>query len=347
MQTPDSLDGKLAKVIAPIAWKFQPATNLSNIEALPARAKERETKKAADTFASTGRNVFVHYVTPVLDERRTLLLASSTTKKKYTKTAPQLWQSLEITESFFWNEAARQLRLCMKEDVLSPKGCLIHGGRLCEKKTYVWHAEIAVAAYLDLPPPQENDGETVVVPDEVNGKEVDVESDPVESTTGKDMTDNTDVQTRTEEHDHDSIELLDTLPDRFEYDQKMLYSHFARYDYDEVRKAEGKHQTAMLRQLADLLDKTGKTLFYYYAVPRLCKQCYPPTTGETVTSKAAEVWRFLPGSEKAHWLSASARLKKQLGDGDVAGLEVLQLDSLDEGVLRLHTVTQKALDDPE
>ena len=42
-------------------------------------------------------------------------------------------------------------------------------------------------------------------------------------------------------------ELLDTLPDRFEYEQNMLYSHFARYDYDEVRKAEGKHGTAMLR----------------------------------------------------------------------------------------------------
>ena len=71
------------------------------------------------------------------------------------------------------------------------------------------------------------------------------------------------------------MELLDTFPSRFEYDQKMLYSHFAHYDYATIRNAEGNHQTAMLRQLADLFDKTGKILFYYYAVPTIVQADLP------------------------------------------------------------------------
>jgi hypothetical protein len=120
----------------------------------------------------------------------------------------------------------------------------------------------------------------------------------------------------------------------------MLYSHFAHYDYASIREAEGKHQTAMLRQLADLFDKTGKILFYYYAVPRLCKKTYPPTAGETVTGEAARVWLFLPGAEKEKWRTASAGVKKRLGDGDIAGLEVLELGSLDAEVLSLHELAR-------
>lgn len=148
------INDTLAKVIEPIAWKVSPVTNVAVFEALPPAAKDRETKKAADTFASTGRNVFVHYVTPILSRRRELLISSGYTKKKYPKTAAQTWSTLPFAEAFFWNEAAKELRLCMKQNILSPKGCLVHAGRLSETEAYLWHAEIAVATYLNLPYPE-------------------------------------------------------------------------------------------------------------------------------------------------------------------------------------------------
>ena len=229
-------------------------------------------------------------------------------------------------------------------------------GRLSEKEVYVRHAELAVRMYLSLPPPEEVVGGRL--DDDSCTTEIVDEEDVIRKLSGLGMADfaekerqlmsRKDVETEVTtahgvQQNTNDAELLDTLPDRFQYDQKMLYSHFAHYDYDEVQRAEGKHQKAMLRQLADLFDHTGKTLFYYYTVPRLCKQSYPPTSGETVTSKAAEIWRFLAGSEKAKWLIASVRLKKVLGDRDVGGLETLQLDNLDREVLALHGLAQTGL----
>ena len=214
----------------------------------------------------------------------------------------------------------------MKLGILSPKGCLIHGGRAGERESYVYHAEVAVAGYLELPVPIEK-GDVVITSlsetkmEDVLPKFVSTPDPAVEN----------------------DMELLDTFPSRFEYDQKMLYSHFAHYDYATIRNAEGNHQTAMLRQLADLFDKTGKILFYYYAVPRLCKRTYPPTAGETVTGEAAKAWRLLVGAEKEKWRSASAGVKKRLGDGDVGGLEVLELGSLDAEVLGLHELARSQI----
>lgn len=91
---------QLATITAPIDWKFNTVTNLTHIEALPAAAKEREIKQAADTFASTGRNVFVHHATPILEERRKRLLASGLRKKEYPKSAPQLYQVIGAEEEF-------------------------------------------------------------------------------------------------------------------------------------------------------------------------------------------------------------------------------------------------------
>ena len=140
-------------------------------------------------------------------------------------------------------------------------------------------------------------------------------------------------------------ELLDTLPRTSTYTPKMLYSHFARYDFSTILAAESKHRTAMLRQIADVFDaKTGKTLFYYYAVPHLCKRNYPPSEGETVTGQAVEGWRFLPGKEKEGWRIASVMVKKMLGDGKVEGLEVLRLESLDAEVVRLHELVENVLE---
>ncbi|KAK3701081.1 hypothetical protein LTR37_015643 [Vermiconidia calcicola] len=362
-----AVDESLAPTVVSIPWRIPTVTNLTMLEALPPAARQRETKKIADTFASTGRNIFVHYMTPILELRRQLLLNSRTTKKGFPKTAAQLWQSLDAEEVFYWDEVARQLRLCMKKAVLSPKGCLIHAGRVNDKTKYVWHAEVAVAAYLNLPPPQEptelTDPSSPVRFEKDNDLATDLDTLTFSHTnkTGEtaDCKSTLSLRKKTSDAntpcidrtlakaplDQDTTEtgLLDTLPDRCQYDQKMLYSHFARYDYNEVRKAEGKHQTAMLRQLADLFDKTGKVLFYYYVVPRLCKQLYPPTAGETVTGQAADVWRFMAGSEKEKWRKESAKVKKQLGDGDVIGLEVLQLDSLDAEVLGLHELAEAAL----
>ena len=62
-----------------------------------------------------------------------------------------------------------------------------------------------------------------------------------------------------------------------------------------------------------------------------------------MTSQAADVWKLLPGAEKAKWCNASDSVKKRLGDGDLAGLCVLELDTLDEEVLRLHELAAEVL----
>ena len=384
--TMEPTQGILATITAATVWRYAPIANLTLLDALPPAARERETKKAADTFASTGRNVFVHYATPILEERRNRLLASGLRKKKYPKTAPQLWQSIGHDEEFYWNEVVRSLRQGMKQGVLSPKGCLIHGGRAGEREGYVYHAAVAVAAYLELPAPIEKEiGEDVVITCSGDSKEevmpkltkVDITAIASDATstakiaakddqemekthdvavavvTSSGETKTDDVSSKLEQIDITTTgdisstsstvggnELLDSLPSLFIYDQTMLYSHFAHYDYELIRKAEGKHQTAMLRQFADLFDKTGKILFYYYVVPRLCKETYPPTAGQTVTGQAAKIWRFLPGVVKNEWRVASAGAKKRLGDGDIGGLEVLELGSLDPEVMRLHELAR-------
>ncbi|TKA79778.1 hypothetical protein B0A55_03294 [Friedmanniomyces simplex] len=43
-----------------------------------------------------------------------------------------------------------------------------------------------------------------------------------------------------------TTELLDTLPDPFNYEPRILHDHFAHYDFNAVRDAEGKHQTAFI-----------------------------------------------------------------------------------------------------
>lgn len=364
-------DRKPAQITAPLARRVAPVLETALYDVFPPAAKDRELKKAADTFASTGRNVFVHYAAPILEHRRNLLLVSGLTKKKYPKTAAQIWPTLSSEETFFWTEAARELRLCMKQTLLSKEDCLLHAGRPGERASYVWHAEIAVATYFDVPHPAtsagspENSSE-----DNINcataaqgGVTIDEPSERlrlanlgastrregkkerVSSITFDIAADISKAKTGTMANPHSkNDDLLDTLPDRFEYDQNMLYSHFGHYDYEEVRRAEGKHQTAMLRQLADRFDATGKVLFYYYVVPRLCKQAYPPSKGDTVTSQAADMWRYLPEAEKDRWAVTSSRLKKQLGYGDIGGLDMLQLDSLDVDVLKLHQLAQEAIE---
>ncbi|KAK4546128.1 hypothetical protein LTR36_002265 [Oleoguttula mirabilis] len=348
------------------------AREFGHINALPPAARANERAKRANTFASSGKTVFVHYVEPVLDCRRTELLSKGTHNKKYNKTAAQLWQGIRDQlqdEWSFWHQQAAELRVGLKQGQLSHEQCLKDAGRPKEARRCIWHAEIAVGHYLDIPPPPEPEQTRFLYDGCAPGgtradliKKSDVMLSRREDALGACITasleglDLTEVAMTTSEkvvvatYGHDPGEprdedagLLDTLPDRFDYTTNMLYSHFARYDFGAVRQAEGKHQTAMLRQLADLLDKSGKELFYYYTVPRLCKTCQPPNDGSTVTSLAGDVWRFLPGQMKGLWASVSAALKKCLGDGDGDGLAMLQLDSLEHEVLRLHGMAEEAI----
>src|ERR1700744_5067987 len=94
--------------VAHMGWKFLPVTNIPTLDSLPPAARERGTEKAASTFASTGRNLFVHYAAPILEKRRQILLSSGTRKKKYAKTASQLWPTLSHDQSFYWNQAAKE-----------------------------------------------------------------------------------------------------------------------------------------------------------------------------------------------------------------------------------------------
>ncbi|KAK5693676.1 hypothetical protein LTR97_010245 [Elasticomyces elasticus] len=404
----------LARTSLPaLGFSIPPVLIVQRLDKFPPAARARELKKAADTFACSGRNVFVHYVAPILETRRTKLLASSVTKKKYTKTAAQLWHSLEQDdrdEYFYWNEmAGRRIRESLRSTELSYEMCLEYAGMPEDRATCIWHAELAVSRYLGTPSLEAlaassdggsgpvNTAETsiadVIKADDTGlliSHEITYETTkhqtlriavneksppPTINFTVPQRTDHTsfdlldklpdpsDVITISElsiigndkslslasqstisrQTSERTTEVLDTLPDRFECEPRMLYSHFARYNFDAVRRAEGKHQTAMLRQLADLFDKTGMRLFYYYMVPRLCMMYSPPRDGSTVTSKASDIWRFLKGPQKAVWCSTNQMVKTQLGDGDVLGLEMLQLDSLEPEVLKLHYRAVEAL----
>jgi ATP/maltotriose-dependent transcriptional regulator MalT len=70
-------------------------------------ARVRSVKQQADTFVSRGRNVFVPYVRPQLEQRHAQNPSSGHTKKRYYTRAARLWQQLEevqYDERFWWWE---------------------------------------------------------------------------------------------------------------------------------------------------------------------------------------------------------------------------------------------------
>lgn len=71
------------------------ARAIGHITALPPTAQATELAKRANTFASSSKNIFVHYVEPILNHRRTELLSRGKNRKKFTKSAVQLWQGLQ------------------------------------------------------------------------------------------------------------------------------------------------------------------------------------------------------------------------------------------------------------
>ena len=142
----------------------------------------------------------------------------------------------------------------------------------------------------------------------------------------------------------DDQQLLDVLPQPFQYEPKMMYGQFAHADYTEIRRLDGKQQAARLRQLADLFDPTGKVLFYYYAYSHIWKDFRPLKIDETVATRAQDRWKLLGSKEQEFWRTKSAAVKKLLGDGSVDGLICLELDSLDVEVVRLHRMMEDVLE---
>ncbi|KAM3414889.1 hypothetical protein BST61_g10032 [Cercospora zeina] len=137
--------------------------------------------------------------------------------------------------------------------------------------------------------------------------------------------------------------LLDVLPARFHYEPRMMYGNFAHADYNEIRSLQGKQQAARLRQLANLFDTRGKTLFYYYAYPHVYKRLRPPDVDQTVASVVHDKWRLMGVPMKTTWQTYGRRVTKLLGDGNVDGLDLLELDGTDPDVFELHRKTEEVL----
>ena len=339
--------------------KIRAVKELASLDAFPAAAREREIAKAAHTFASTGRNIFVHYVEPTLSARRRRLLASGTIKRTYHKSAAQLWQVQNTDQRAFWEEKARELRMCMKQGLLSAEDCIRDAGKRGEVQSYLWYAESTVATYLGLPQPESFSVVTVAdrrllvddrTPTEIRGTDSEAELNISKQAMAieKYATAAGQVATVIEgvpaHESHGTHVLLDTLPDRFECDRKTMYEPFALFDFDQIRTMEGKQQVAELRRIADMMHKSGKDLFHHYMFPRLCKALKPPVNGDTVASVSADIWRFLSGVARGEWLVASRDIKQQLGNGDVLGLDRIRLDGADAEVFQLHSLAETALE---
>ncbi|KAF2212710.1 hypothetical protein CERZMDRAFT_97205 [Cercospora zeae-maydis SCOH1-5] len=122
-----------------------------------------------------------------------------------------------------------------------------------------------------------------------------------------------------------------------------MYGNFAHAGFSEIRSLQGKQQAARLRQLADLFDKGGKVLFYYYAFPHVWRRLRPPEVDQTVASVVHDKWRLMGVPMKTTWQTYGGRVKKLLGDGNVDGLESLELDSTDPDVFELHRQMKEVL----
>lgn len=214
---------------------------------------------------------------------------------------------------------------------------------LVHRDTYIQYAESAVAEYLciSLPiliPPRDS---TQNYPkDSIQQTQyVDSHKEQVISTA---PAKNSEVMSP--RPSNNTEQLLDTLPDRFDVNPRMVYGHFARYDLDEILTTPTrKRQLEKLHQLADLFDETGRTLFYYYAYPRLWKRLRPLEVDESIAIFAQEIWRHAVGGVREQWRFAEVGLKKMLGDGDMDGLALLRLDGLNKEVWRLHGMAEEAV----
>lgn len=242
-------------------------------------------------------------------------------------------------DRFFWQHQVAQLRLNLKQGHLSAEQILRDAGAKDEWLEYLRQAEKDVAAYLGTELPEWVDAEKVLETRE-DGM-LRLPEDPEAAT--EDLA-SPDIEALKAVIQEGGFQMLDTLADEFPVKQRQVYGNFAQlWPYDIVREAEGKHQKALLRQLADLLDRSGKELFYYFAYPRLCKIIQPCPANLDIASIAQEIWKLMEGRDKKEWERANATTKRLLGDGNIEGLAKIQLDGGDEDVLKLHEMTKCAV----
>ncbi|KXS95994.1 hypothetical protein AC578_8084 [Pseudocercospora eumusae] len=340
------------------SYRPRPVKDIAAYKSFPPASRHRALHQEAMKFAANARNIFVHYVEPILDFRRKEKLASGTTKKKFYYNAARLWAELQTIDElhgqrFFWNQKAVEMKLALKKKMISPEDLLRNAGfeeDWWENRKY---AEIAVGWYLGEDVPQEfadgtREATTADTADDQKMESLRLE-EKLHSVPG-------DICKPSFHHDlpefaqspaKDEHPLLNVLPEPFQYDSKIMYGQFAHADYTEIRRLlDGKQQTARLRQLADLFDATGKVLFYYYAYPHIWKDFRPLKIDETVATRAQDKWKVLGSKEQEFWRVKSAQVKKMLGDGNVDGLICLELDRLDSEVLGLHRVMGYVLKEP-
>ncbi|KXT12306.1 hypothetical protein AC579_6217 [Pseudocercospora musae] len=346
-------------------YRPQPVKDIATYKSFPpgSAARHRALHQDALNFTANARNIFVHYAEPTLEIRRQQKLASGTTKKKFYHNAAQLWAEIQTIDElheqrFFWNQKSVEIKLALKKKTITHEDVLQNAGFEedwwgCRK-----YAEMAVGWYLGQEPPREfvdtaeDEAMTAVT---AGDKDHHREAEPLRL---KEMLHDlrSDISklafqtpaldfAKPAPNDHQQP-LLDVLPEPFTYQPKMMYGQFTYADYIEIRHLDGKQQSARLRQLADLFDPTGKVLFYYYAYPHIWKDFRPLRIDETVATRAQDKWKLLGSKEQEFWRVKSAELKKLLGDGNVDGLNCLELDNLDPEVLGLHGVMGDVLTEP-
>lgn len=110
---------------APFARMTSPwSTTKLDATPLPLASRQREFAKIANENLSNGYSLFVHYGEPTLDLRRSKLLDSGTTKKKFYKSVGKLWYDLPPSQKAFWNSEAARLRTCIKQKVITHEECV-------------------------------------------------------------------------------------------------------------------------------------------------------------------------------------------------------------------------------
>ena len=335
---PEENRSAASSVTASPETSYHPASwiNFTHVDALPPASRLRALTVEVNKFVGNACHLFIHHVDPLLERRRKELLDSGKTRKKYYWDARKLWA---MGDRFFWQHQVAQLRLNLKQGHLSAEQILRDAGAKDEWLEYLRQAEKDVAAYLGTELPDWVCAEGVMVTSGHGTTGL-----PEASLAAMLGSASPNMEALKALIEEGNFQMLDTLADEFPVERRQVYGNFAQlWPYETVRQAEGKHQKAILRQLADLIDRSGKELFYYFVYPRLCKMIQPCPANLNIASIAQEIWKLMEGERKKQWELASVRTKRLLGDGNIEGLEKIQLDGIDEDVLRLHEMTECAV----
>lgn len=242
---------------APITFRPKPLYDLKKYAKFSQAARHREVVKIVDKFSGNGVHLFVHYVSPILEVRRKALTASGTTRKKYHKSASQLWIILDDEQKFFCDHQAKLIRLGIANGTLGYEQCVEEDvGFRSEWRECVRFSERAVAGYLQIPMPEDlEEVEKSESPDVGCKGEATQETAPApEVATARAELHAESVLNVNGQPEPQEAALLDTLREPFTAEPRMVHGNFAQlYPFD-VRAAEGWQQVSLLRRLADLLD---------------------------------------------------------------------------------------------